>query len=112
MDDSAPLLDRHANQLKAMGHPARLAILRLVVQGPVEGTSVGEIQTKLGIPGSTLNHHLTELAQAGLIKRVRQGTSIHCSACFAALKDLTGYIWDNCCGGGCCGGGCRDANCL
>lgn len=107
MDYSDPLLDQQALRLKAMGHPARLAILRLVVQGPVEGTPAGEIQTKLGIPGSTLSHHMSELAQAGLLKATRQGTTIRYAACYSVLKELTGYIWDNC-----CGGGCRDANCL
>ena len=107
MDYSDPLLDQQALRLKAMGHPARLAILRLVVQGPMEGTPAGEIQTKLGIPGSTLSHHMSELAQAGLLKATRQGTTIRYAACYAVLKELTGYIWDNC-----CGGGCRDANCL
>jgi DNA-binding transcriptional ArsR family regulator len=107
MDYSDPLLDQQALRLKAMGHPARLAILRLVVQGPAVGTPSGEIQSKLGIPGSTLNHHTSELVQMGLLKATRQGTTIRYSACFETLKELTGYIWDNC-----CGGGCRDANCL
>ena len=101
-----PLLEQQASRLKALGHPARLSILRLVVQGPMEGTPVGEIQAGLGIPGSTLSHHLSELAQAGLLKATRQGTSIRYAVCFELLKELTAYLWENC-----CGGGCRDSNC-
>lgn len=106
MNSPEPLLEQQASRLKAMGHPARLGILRLVVQGPREGTPVGEIQAGLGIPASTLSHHLSELAQAGLLKAARQGTTIRYAVCFDVLKELTGYVWENC-----CGGGCRDANC-
>ena len=106
MNDSDPQLTQQAMRLKAMGHPARLAILRVVVQGPVEGTPVGEIQGRLGIPGSTLSHHIGDLAQAGLLQATRQGTTIRYAACFDNLKALTSYVWENC-----CGGGCRDANC-
>jgi DNA-binding transcriptional ArsR family regulator len=106
MRDPDPLLDLQASRLKSLGHPARLAILRLVVQGPVEGTPVGEIQAGLGIPASTLSHHIAELAQAGLLKPTRQATVIRYAACFDTLKALTAYLWENC-----CGGGCRDTNC-
>jgi DNA-binding transcriptional ArsR family regulator len=106
MRDPDPLLDQQASRLKALGHPARLGILRLVVQGPREGTPVGEIQAGLGIPGSTLSHHLSELAQAGLLKATRQGTIIRYAVCFDTLKALTAYVWENC-----CGGGARDAIC-
>jgi len=101
-----PKLEQQAGRLKAMGHPARLAILRLVVQGPVVGTPVGELQAALGIPASTLSHHLAELAQAGLLTPARQGTVIRYAASFATLKELTEYVWANC-----CGGGPRDAHC-
>ena len=106
MRDPDPHLDLQASRLKSLGHPARLAILRLVVQGPVEGTPVGAIQEGLGIPASTLSHHISELAQAGLLKPTRQSTVIRYAASFDTLKELTAYLWENC-----CGGGCRDTNC-
>ena len=101
MRDPDPLLELQASRLKSLGHPARLAILRLVVQGPVEGTPVGEIQAGVGIPNSTLSHHISELAQAGLLKATRQSTVIRYAARFDVMKELTGYLWENCCGGGC-----------
>ena len=60
-------LERHAEQLGALGHPARLSILRYVVQGGPDGTPAGEIQSRLEIPGSTLSHHLDRLSSAGLL---------------------------------------------
>src|SRR5207244_3209541 len=80
----------------ALGHPARLSILRYVVQGRPEGTPAGEIQTHLEIPASTLSHHLDRLASAGLIASRREGTFIHYSPSFDALKALTSYLWEDC----------------
>jgi ArsR family transcriptional regulator len=90
-------LDRHAEQLSALGHPARLSILRYVVQGDPEGTPAGEIQSKLDIPASTLSHHLDRLASAGLLKSRREGTFIYYRAEYSELKVLTDYLWEDCC---------------
>jgi DNA-binding transcriptional ArsR family regulator len=100
----AAKLERHAGQLGALGHPARLAILRYVVQGDQEGTPAGEIQAKLEIPASTLSHHLDRLASSGLLKTRRAGTFIYYSADFTQLRALTDYLWEDCCkrGKGCC----------
>jgi ArsR family transcriptional regulator len=97
-------LERHAEQLGALGHPARLSILRYVVQGGEGGTAAGEIQSKLEIPASTLSHHLDRLASSGLLKARREGTFIYYSADYALLKLLTDYLWQDCCkrGKGCC----------
>jgi DNA-binding transcriptional ArsR family regulator len=95
-----PLLKDMTQCLKALGHPARLSIVRLVVQGPMEGTPAGEIQTRLGMPGSTLSHHLSDLADAGLLIATRQGTTIRYAARFDQLRALTEYLWQDCCGGG------------
>jgi DNA-binding transcriptional ArsR family regulator len=97
-------LDLHAEQLSALGHPARLAIVRFIVQGGPDGTAAGEIQTHVDLPASTLSHHLKRLASAGLIRSRNEGTFIYYSPNFEALKQLTAYIWEDCCerGKGCC----------
>ena len=99
-------LEQHAEQFNALGHAARLAILRYVVQGGPDGTPAGEIQSKLDIPPSTLSHHLEKLASAGLLQSRREGTFIYYSPVFDALKALTDYLWEDCCKrggkGGCC----------
>ncbi len=104
---SDPPLLLMAQRLKALGHPGRLSIIRAVVQGPVEGTPAGEIQAHLGLPGSTLSHHLADLTEAGLLVAARQGTTIRYAARFDQLKALTDYLWQDC-----CAGGCRDPHCL
>lgn len=103
----SPTPERITRQLKALAHQGRLSIVRAVVQGPVEGTPAGQIQSLLGMPASTLSHHLAELSEAGLLKASREGTTIRYAACFDQLKALTEYLWQDC-----CGGGCRDPHCL
>jgi DNA-binding transcriptional ArsR family regulator len=97
-------LDVHAEQLGALGHPVRLAVLRQVVQAGPEGASAGEIQSKLDVPASTLSHHIDRLARTGLLEARREGTFIYYSAVFPALRALTDFLWEDCCKGGkaCC----------
>lgn len=107
MNRHDPTLQNMTRQLKALGHPGRLSIVRAVVQGPLEGTPAGEIQAQIDMPASTLSHNLAELAEAGLLDARRQGTTIRYAARFDNLKALTEYLWQDC-----CGGGCKDPNCL
>ncbi len=90
-------LGRHSEQFSALGHSARLAILRYVVQAGSDGTVVGDIQSALGIPASTLSHHLEKLASAGLLGQRRDGTFIYYAAEYETLKALTDYLWEDCC---------------
>jgi len=93
-------VEQAAEQLKALGHPVRLSILRRVVQGPVAGTPAGELQSRLDIPASTLSHHLATLADAGLVQVAREGTTLRYRADFGNLRALTDYLWQDCCSGG------------
>lgn len=100
----ASQMDKQSERMKALGHPSRLAILRLVVRGEKGGTPAGEIQAALEIPASTLSHHLEALSSTGLLVPEREGTFIRYRADFTELRKLTNYLWEDCCGGGkrCC----------
>lgn len=98
-------LEKHADQLAALGSQVRLAILRHVVQGDPEGTVVGDLQAKLEIPWSTLSHHLERLSSAGLLKQRSEGRFVYYRADFTSLRGLTDYLWEDCCKGGSGGGG-------
>jgi ArsR family transcriptional regulator, arsenate/arsenite/antimonite-responsive transcriptional repressor len=89
-------LDRHAEQLGALGHPTRLAILRYVVQAGPEGAAAGAIQTHLDMPASTLSHHLKRLVDAGVMQSRGEGTFHY----YGALRKLTDYLWEDCCNDG------------
>jgi ArsR family transcriptional regulator len=93
-------LERHAEQLGALGSPVRVSIVRQLVQGDAKGTVVGDLQAKLDIPWSTLSHHLERLASSGLIKARPEGKFIFYRAEYSALRALTDYLWQDCCKGG------------
>lgn len=93
-------LERHAEQFGALGHPARLAILRHIVQSGPEGATTTELQGKLDIPWTTLNHHLTRLVSAGLVNAQREGKFAHHSADYPVLRTLTAFLWEDCCKAG------------
>jgi DNA-binding transcriptional ArsR family regulator len=56
---------RLARYAKALGHPARIAILRYL--SSVSSCPFNEISRELPLAGSTVSQHLTELKSAGLI---------------------------------------------
>jgi len=90
-------LERHADQLAALGHVARLSILRVVVQAGPEGVSTTEIQEKLDIPWTTLNHHLDRMVSAGLVAARREGKFVYHTAEYKELRALTDFLWEDCC---------------
>lgn len=90
-------LERHAEQLGALGHPVRLRALRFIVQAGREGASAGEIQAHVDMPASTLSHHLKRMLDAGLLSSRTEGTYHYYSAEYAALHALTEYLWEDCC---------------
>lgn len=98
----ATKLERHAEQLHALGHPVRLSIIRILVQGGPAGTAAGEIQSRLDMPASTLSHHLSRLVHSGLITTRGEGTFHLYAPDVSALRALTNYLWQDCCKGGAC----------
>jgi DNA-binding transcriptional ArsR family regulator len=98
-------IERHAEQLGALGHPVRLAVLRYVVQAGDEGAAAGKIQEHVDLPASTLSHHLKRLVDAGLLRTRGEGTFHYYAAEYPALRALTEYLWEDCCKrgrSGCC----------
>ncbi|MFM2624109.1 ArsR/SmtB family transcription factor [Vibrio owensii] len=90
-------LEAVAKALKELGHPTRLCIYKEVVKAGYEGIAVGGIQDKLGIPASTLSHHISSLASAGLISQRREGRTLYCVAEYECLDTVIGFLRDECC---------------
>jgi DNA-binding transcriptional ArsR family regulator len=90
-------LDRHAEQLAALGHVARLSILRAVVQAGPEGITTTDLQERLDTPWTTLNHHLDRVVEAGLVEARKDGKCVFHTANYAALRALTDFLWEDCC---------------
>ena len=88
---------RHAEALAALGHVARLAILRAVVQHGPEGITTTTLQEHTAIPWTTLAHHLDRLVETGLVTVRREGKFAWHTADYSALRALTDFLWEDCC---------------
>jgi ArsR family transcriptional regulator, arsenate/arsenite/antimonite-responsive transcriptional repressor len=88
---------RFADMLSAMGAEPRLRILRLLLTAHPDGMVVGEIGEELDIPNSTLSHHLDKLKNEGLVLIQREGTFLRYTANTAALEELLGFLYAECC---------------
>ncbi len=85
--------------LAALGHDARLSIFRLLVRAGENGLNVGQIGAHLGLPASTLAHHLGALVEAGLVMQERLGREVVNRADFVAIRRLAGFLMAECCAG-------------
>jgi DNA-binding transcriptional ArsR family regulator len=63
-----------ANLLKALGHPARVAIVEYLIQH--KQCICGDIVNELPLSQATISQHLRELKQVGLIQGNIEGNSI------------------------------------
>jgi ArsR family transcriptional regulator len=88
---------RYADMLSAMGTEPRLRIVRLLLSAHPQGMVVGDIGEELGIPSSTLSHHLEKLKSEDLVRVRREGTYLWYSANAEALQDLLGFLYAECC---------------
>ena len=85
--------------LSALGHEVRLRIFRLLVRAGEDGLIIGEIGRHVGLPPSTLAHHLGALVQAGLIIQERAGREVVNRADYAAMNRVLTYVAAECCTG-------------
>ncbi|WP_235923997.1 ArsR/SmtB family transcription factor [Pseudoroseicyclus tamaricis] len=90
-------LEIASRQLEALGNQTRLEIYRTLVRAGTGGRTVGQIQDHVGLPASTLSHHLKRLIDQRLVRQERSGTSLICHAEYPAMTALIGFLSDECC---------------
>jgi DNA-binding transcriptional ArsR family regulator len=88
---------RYADMLAAMGTEPRLRIMRLLLSAYPQGMVVGEIGSELGMPGSSLSHHLEKLKNEDLVSVKREGTFLRYTANTETLQQLLGFLYAECC---------------
>ncbi len=103
------LFTKQQNELaamaKAIGHPARIAILQVLVKK--SSCVCGSLVDELGLAQATISQHLKELKNAGLIQGNIEGTSVcYCidPKAWAKYRDFFGNFFAelNSCGPDCC----------
>jgi ArsR family transcriptional regulator len=94
---SAQRVAKYADMFTAMGTEPRLRIMQLLLSAHPEGLVVGEIQNELGIPNSTLSHHLEKLRNEQLVKVRRESTFLWYTANTEALEELLSFLYAECC---------------
>lgn len=96
-ENTADRVAKYADMFSAMGTEARLRIMQLLLSAHPEGLVVNEIQEDLGIPNSTLSHHLEKLKNEGLVEVQRQGTFLRYTANTEALREILQFLYAECC---------------
>lgn len=97
---------RTAELMKALGHPARIAIIELLAER--ETCICGDITKELPLAQSTVSQHLKALKQAGIIKGEIDGVrTCYCldeegvrelnKLVLPLIKNLTIATTENCC---------------
>ncbi len=66
--------NRLATLLKALAHPARIAILQRIIAA--NACVCGDLTNELGLAQATISQHLKALKNAGLIQGTIEGVSI------------------------------------
>jgi ArsR family transcriptional regulator, arsenate/arsenite/antimonite-responsive transcriptional repressor len=94
---SSEKVTKYADMFSAMGTDARLRIMQLLLTAHPEGLVVGEIQEELGLPGSTLSHHLDKLRNEDLVRVQRESTFLRYTANTDALQELLQFLYAECC---------------
>ena len=90
-------ISRYADMMAALGTETRLRIVRLLLSAHPEGLVVGEIGSELGVPPSTLSHHLEKLKNEDLVKVRRESTYLRYTANVEALQDILAFLFAECC---------------
>jgi ArsR family transcriptional regulator len=93
---AAPIDDADADQLasafKALADPVRLKLLSLIAAAP-EGTACScDLEEPVGKTQSTVSHHLSLLAEAGLITKVKVGRWVNCTVVPERLAQLRAVL--------------------
>lgn len=86
-----------APMFAALGQPARLEIMRLLLSAYPQAVPAGRIQEELDIPASTLSHHLHRLREVGLVEATRESQWIRYGASSGTMQSILDFLYSECC---------------
>lgn len=83
----------------ALAQEHRLAVFRLLVRHGPSGVAAGQIAELVGVPSSTLSHHLAHLERAGLLRSWRIQRNIFYAVDVEGTRRLIDFLTEECCQG-------------
>lgn len=92
-------IEREAAALAALGSSARLEVFRLLARHAPHPVPAGKIAEALGRRPNTLSVQVAALVRAGLVEGRRNGKQILYSVQPARVRELIGFLGDDCCNG-------------
>jgi len=87
------------SRLTCLGHPARIAVFRLLARRYPDEVPAGEIARALGFKANTLSVYLGALMRSGLVSQSRAGTSLLYRTDWAGVRGVLEYLTEDCCHG-------------
>lgn len=84
--------DDIANAMRALGHPVRLSILRILAEQRQGDCCCTDVTQCLPLAQSTVSQHIKVLLDAGLIERTARGTR----NCYSLRRDRLGALGSAC----------------
>ena len=88
-----------ARCLAELGNLTRLDIYRLLVRAGPTGLNIGDIQSRLDVPASTLAFHLRGLINVGLVAQEKTGREVRCTVKHRQLTTVIEFLLEECCKG-------------
>jgi arsenate reductase len=85
--------------LSALSQETRLDVFRLLTRAEPVGMCAGEIAAAMDARQNTISTNLAILAQAGLIRSVREGRNMRYFANLDGMRDLLSFLMEDCCDG-------------
>lgn len=82
--------NKMANALKALGHPARLEIIRFLIKTP--NSICNDVVDAIPLAQSTISRHLSELKNVGLISGKQSGTNIYYTINDKIWEEMNNYL--------------------
>lgn len=93
---TAPLDETEAEALaagfKALADPVRLRLLSLIANAPGGTACSCDLEEPVGKTQSTVSHHLSLLADAGLITKEKVGRWVNCTVVADRVASLRGAL--------------------
>ncbi|PWC31214.1 metalloregulator ArsR/SmtB family transcription factor [Azospirillum sp. TSO35-2] len=83
----------------ALAQDTRLAVFRLLIKAGPNGLTAGEVANQVGVPASTLSHHLATLERAGLLRSWRVQRQIFYASDHEGTRRLIAFLTEECCQG-------------